>query len=184
MYFLLFLFCLYVTFQGTVSFTDYLLESIRILNETSELPFSNSTVKLKRTKSGYPKVFWEADLVDDLQKYDAEFRISFSSAGNDLYRLLPYGVYRQPVCVLLNTAYRHLLMEDVKMYSNMPSSKDARVNLCDLMTQGHYYFRNYSISPSLFPNSLAEGRYRYELFFYKKAEDAIVNGVVTTHLMT
>lgn len=128
-----------------------------------------------------------------------EFRMSYSSAGNDLYRLLPYRIYRQPVCDVLNTVYRHSLMEDAKLYSNGPYSKDGNVNLCDLTTmvftshfsdcimfsvwnsfQGHYYFRNYSISPSIFPSSLQEGRYRLELFIYKKNDNEIVNGLLCT----
>lgn len=126
-----------------------------MLNETSEYPWCNNTIKLKRTKNSYPKVFWEADLVDDLRKYDVyiriigqlkyplinlsflasqlEFRMSYSSTGNDLYHVLPYRLYRQPICDALNTVYRHSLMEDAKLYSNAPYSKDRKVNLCDLM---------------------------------------------------
>lgn len=68
-----------------------------------------------------------------------EFRMSYSSAGNDLYRLLPYRIYRQPVCDVLNTVYRKQLMDDAKQYSNAPYSKDKNVNLCSLFTKVYEY---------------------------------------------
>lgn len=145
-------------------------------------------------------------------KIQIEFRMSYSSAGNDLYRLLPYHIARQPMCGMLNTVYRKSLMEDAKQYSNAPYSKDKNVDLCSLLPkvywlrlnetwklsqsntkslirfethlQGHYYFRNYSISPSVFPSRLEAGRYRLEFFIYEKNTDAIVNGIYSTQLVT
>lgn len=52
------------------------------MNETSDSPFCNNTVQLKRTKNSYPKVFWEADLVDDLKKYDVIFDTVFVNDNN------------------------------------------------------------------------------------------------------
>lgn len=132
-------------------FTDYSLESIRMMNETSTSPLCNNTIKLKRTKNTYPKTFWEADLVDDIRNYEVndaidligdllisvsskvEYRMFCSPTGNDQYHLTPYRIYRKPICDVINTVYRHSLMEDIKSYSNMPYSKDKKVNLCDLM---------------------------------------------------
>ncbi|XP_037033387.1 uncharacterized protein LOC119072306 isoform X1 [Bradysia coprophila] len=183
-----FILWLCATFRRTTfevkCFTDYSIESLKLLNETSVAPFCNQTIQLKRTRTTDPKVFWEGDLVDDIDKYEMEFRISYSSAGNDLYRLLPYRIYRQPICDVLNNVYRHSLMEDAKQYSNAPYSKDKNVDLCNLMPKGHYYFRNYSISPSIFPTKMKEGRYREELYLYEKNKDEIVSGIFSTQLVT
>lgn len=137
------------------SFSDYSLESVRILNETSRVP-GYGTLKLNRTNLSYPKIFAEIELLDDLRNYDVQqithcstlflilynlfFSFLFDTGrrksvllGNKRYILLPFKIYRQPICKLLNVEYRNRAMHDITKYSNFPFSEDKKVNLCDLM---------------------------------------------------
>ncbi len=135
---------------STQSFTDYALESGRMLNETSKSP-GYGNVTLKRVRNGYPKIFAEMELIDDLKNYDViekecchfsiliffcqqcECKAFYSPLGNQRYILLPLKVYRQPVCKILNNEYRYRAMHDLHKYSNFPFSQDRKVDLCDLM---------------------------------------------------
>ncbi|XP_037031623.1 uncharacterized protein LOC119071086 [Bradysia coprophila] len=164
-------------------FTDYALESAIILNETSRVPgYGNMT--LKRSAHMNPKIFLEIELTQNLEDYDADGRVFYSPLGNNRYLLLPFKVNRQPICKILNTAYRDRAMHDIHKYSNFPFSEDKSVDLCGLMPQGHYYWHNYSADLSIIPRSIATGRYRVQFRFYKRNVRESCKGVEFQSLFT
>ncbi|KAG4073949.1 hypothetical protein HA402_014154 [Bradysia odoriphaga] len=164
-------------------FADYALESAIILNKTSRVPgYGNMT--LKRSAHMNPKIFLEFELTQNLKDYDVELRMFYSPLGNNRYLLLPFKVYRQPICKVLNSEYRNRAMHDVHNYSNFPFSEDKNVDLCSLMPMGHYYWRNYSADLSLIPRSLTTGRYRVQFLFYKRHARVSCKGAEFQSLFT
>lgn len=60
----------------------------------------------------------------------------YSPLGNQRFLLLPFKLYRQPVCKILNNEYRNRLMEDLHKLQDeceLPFSANNTVDLCDLM---------------------------------------------------
>lgn len=146
-----------------------------------------------KTKSNSIRLFYKR-----LRFFQGKLQMYNSPLGNNRYRLMPFGIYRKPVCKMLNNEYRNIIMRDVHKYTNMPFSEDRNVNLCDLMPvvhlciltrlswiMPHFFFRDTTIlDRSVLITYTPLGRYKFQLLLFKKTENRVVKLVEMQALFT